>query len=437
MKPMKPMKPWLPAALSLMLVGWGANQFAALMTLYRVEHGFTELAVASMLGIYVLGLMPGLLVGGPLSDRIGRRSLTLLAVVLSLFASFVMAFGGLAAEAIYAGRLIAGVATGIAMAATTGWIKELSQPPYDLHASAGAGARRSSLLMATGFLIGPVISAVLAQVAPLPEVLPYVLHILLLAPFLILVRRLPETLQRRTRSSIPAGWRASSARHPRFSRVVGPVAPWAFAASTIGYAVVPLLSEQPGTGQLPYAAGVVTLTLGAGLLVQTVARRLDTAESGRGILTALLVTLVGLLMAFLAAVMQDPWVGAAAAAALGAGYGLAFVTGLLEVQRIAPPQELGALTGIYYSIVYIGFLTPTVLAFLGNWFDRKSLILAVAVLCLGSVVSVLINYRRHLPSYGNFREQGRSRGKVLQPAGKEHRDSRMLPRRRTVRFHRK
>ena len=145
-----PHRLWLPAALSLTLVGWGANQFASLLAMYRQEYGFSELAVTAMLGIYVAGLVPALLLGGPFSDAAGRKRVALGAIALSVVASAAMLFGTLSPVPLFAGRLLAGIATGMAMAATTSWIKELSQAPWEEHAQIGAGARRASLFSAGG-----------------------------------------------------------------------------------------------------------------------------------------------------------------------------------------------------------------------------------------------------------------------------------------------
>jgi hypothetical protein len=38
------------------------------------------------------------------------------------------------------------------------------------------------------------------------------------------------------------------------------------------------------------------------------------------------------------------------------------VTGLQEVQRIAGPDDLAGLTAVYYSLSYLGFFVPAVLA---------------------------------------------------------------------------
>ena len=64
---------WLGAGLAVCMAGWGANQFTPMLLLYRSQLGLSAATVEAMFGLYAIGLMPGLLVGGSLSDRIGRR----------------------------------------------------------------------------------------------------------------------------------------------------------------------------------------------------------------------------------------------------------------------------------------------------------------------------------------------------------------------------
>ncbi|MGJ9404073.1 MFS transporter [Arthrobacter sp. KK5.5] len=383
---------WLPAGLSLMMVGWGANQFASLLAFYRQEHGFSELAVTAMLGIYVLGLIPALLVTGPVSDFAGRRRLTLGAILLSILASAIMACGGLGAAPLFVGRFVAGVATGIAMAAATSWIKELSQRPWAETPAAGAGARRASLLATAGFWLGPVVSGLVANWAPHPGILPCVLHMVLCVPLLAFTARLPET---RPRTNRPPGilHLLTTTPVPRFRRVVAPAAPWVFGSGTIGFAVVPGMIDDVGGSRVLYATAAVALTLGCGVAVQPLARRLDSDRSARALLASLGTVLAGLLVAVSAVVVQDPWTGLAASAVLGAGYGLLMVSGLLETHRAAGPHQMGALTGRYYTLAYLGFLTPTVLAFAGRWADPVAILAFVAVLCAASIATVAANAR--------------------------------------------
>src|SRR5699024_5834838 len=52
---------WLRAALAVFAVGWGANQFAPLLYMYRTGQGLTQSDVTAMFSVYIVGLLPTLL----------------------------------------------------------------------------------------------------------------------------------------------------------------------------------------------------------------------------------------------------------------------------------------------------------------------------------------------------------------------------------------
>ncbi|WP_271395537.1 MFS transporter [Neomicrococcus lactis] len=394
-------KYWLGAALSLLMVGWGANQFASLLALYRQEHGISELAVTAMLGIYVLGLIPALLRGGTLSDQRGRAGLTRLALVLAVVASVLMIGGSVWLWLLFVGRFVAGVATGLAMAVTTSWVKELSQAPYD-DAAFSTGAQRGSLYSASGFMLGAIVAGLLASFAPLPQVLPYAVHIALSLVMLAVIRALPETLhphRQAAHAALPTEDVALSKR--RFARVVGPAAPWVFGSVTTGFAVVPAFMANYGVNRLLYATACVGLVQGFGVLIQPLARKLDTPTSARALLVGMSTSAAGLGILALAMWLESPALGLLASTVLGCAYGTLMVSGLLETQRLAPVGQLGSYNGKYYTIAYIGFLGPTILAFVGQWLSPWWQLGLLAVLLLGSIVAVAANSRTALPRTAN------------------------------------
>lgn len=392
---------WLPPALSLLLVGWGANQFASMLAFYQDTYGFSQLSVTSMLGIYVGGLIPALLFGGRLSDRLGRKRAGVAALLITVVASLIMILGAWSGPMLYLGRLLAGVATGVAMAATSSWVKELSQAPWNPNDADGAGARRASLFTAAGFWLGPVVSGVIANFAPSPEILPYALHAVLCLPLVFILVRLPETRPTGPHGKTLQG-AASSEAYPgasrRFWRVVGPGAPWVFGGGTLGFAVIPGLLISLGDQLLIYSTIAVALTLGSGVLIQPLARKLDTPESARASLVAIGLTVIGLLIGILTGLLQNPWTGLVASCLLGAGYGLMLVAGMLETQRATAPEHMGSAMGKFYTLAYAGYLTPTVLAFFALWVDEMWLLASVVVLGLLSWGTILVNSKMSLPT---------------------------------------
>lgn len=390
-------KYWVAAALSILMVGWGANQFASLLALYRQEHGISELSVTAMLGIYVVGLVPALLKGGSLSDQRGRHGLTVFALVLTIVASVLMIIGSVWIPLIFVGRFVAGVATGLAMAATTSWVKELSQLPYD-DAGLGSGARRASFFSAGGFWSGPVVAGLLAATVPFPQTVPYIVHIILSVVLLFIVRKVPETHHASTAAATPPATAEQVFRaQERFRKVVAPAAPWVFGAGTIGFAVVPAYMANFGVDRLIYSTVCVALTLGCGVFIQSVARKLDDPSSANAILVSLGTSAVGLGLLALAMALGNPWIGLLSSAVLGSGYGMMLVSGLLETQRLAPVGQLGSYNGKYYTLAYIGFLAPTILAFLGLWIGPWWQLGIIAVLLAASIILVSLNSRTALP----------------------------------------
>jgi MFS family permease len=352
------MKGWRAAAFAVCAVGWGANQFAPMLLWYRDELALSAATVQATFAMYAVGLIPGLLLGGPVSDRIGRSAVVVPALAVSPVATLLLVGGQQQVALLFTGRLLAGAVSGAAFSAGSAWIKELSAPPYD-DAPDGAGARRATVAMTIGFGIGPLVTGLLAQWAPAAGTLPYVPHLTLTLPALALAWRAPETAGGR----IIGRRAAAGSRHPRFRWVVLPLAPWVFGSATIGFAYLPGLVIAKLHGLAIVFGGVVTLlTALAGVAVQPAARRLDRPGSSRLLAAGLGTVIAGVLLATGAAAAERPWLVVAATTVLGAAYGLCLVCGLLEVQRLTPPGELARTTALFQAASYLGFAAPYLLS---------------------------------------------------------------------------
>jgi MFS family permease len=400
---------WPIVAAAMFACGWGGNQFTPLLLMYRRAGGYSTLSVDAFLGAYVVGLIPGLLLAGPISDRRGRRPVLVLGTVASVVASVVLCFGAQGAWAIYAGRLVTGLAVGIAMSVGSSWVKELSAEGAD----SGLAARRASLCQTVGFGLGAGVAGALAQWGPWPMVLPYLVHVVITVALPVLLLRVPETRARRAGSTGSTGsagsvWQLCAGllgdlRVPpharrRFRLVVLPIAPWIFGAAGLAYAVMPqLVGARVGSWGLAYATALTVLMLGTGAAVQPLAKRLQagrgTAGSGRAPVVAMAVMLAGTVLCVVDSLLLSPWLAAFGAALLGAAYGITVVSGLLEIQRMAGPDDLAGLTGIYYTLAYLGFLLPTVLATLSVWIPYPVMLAAVAAAALGCLAVVVFGAR--------------------------------------------
>ncbi len=95
---------WRSVGLLLFAVAWGANHFAPLLLVYRQRLALDAAAPAMLFGMYALGLVPGLLLAGPLSDRRGRRAIVLPSAVVALGASTLLGAFGASFAATWGGR---------------------------------------------------------------------------------------------------------------------------------------------------------------------------------------------------------------------------------------------------------------------------------------------------------------------------------------------
>lgn len=133
---------WMRVGLALFIIAFGANLFAPLLPAYRAVAGLSQSHVTFLLAIYVAGLVPALLIGGPLSDVRGRKALIRPALVLSAVGSLILILGVTGSVLVLAvGRFVVGAAIGLVMAAGAAWLQELSAgPPH-------VGARRATVFL--------------------------------------------------------------------------------------------------------------------------------------------------------------------------------------------------------------------------------------------------------------------------------------------------
>lgn len=391
---------WLAVATATFAIAWGGNEFTPLLVMYRTRGDFSPLAVDLLLFAYVLGIVPALLIGGPLSDRFGRRRLMLPAPVLAALGSTILAAGADSEVTLAVGRVFSGLALGLAMAVGGSWIKELSSPPWD---DRDTGARRAAMSLTAGFGLGAGTAGVLAQWAPAPTVLSYAVNVAMALVAAVLLVGAPETRAPR-RNGIPAGarsnfrcWNAVSAPNRRFWLVVVPVAPWVFGAAASAYAVLPaLMTHRAAAAPIAFSALLCAVTLGVGFAVQHLGRCLG-GDGLRGVLIALVLLVLGMGIAAWAASVLTVWAALAAAAVLGAGYGMALLAGLQEIQHIAGPDDLAGLTAIFYGVSYLGFAVPAALAFLSQrwaWLTYPVMFSAGGLAAIGCLLVVLAGAKR-------------------------------------------
>ncbi len=385
---------WLPVALLLVAVGWGSNQITPLLVVYQRALPASTGTIEAMFAVYALGLIPGLLVAGPISDARGRRVVVIPAAVLSLVATLALVAGERTLWLLFVGRLLAGVSSGGAFGAGTAWVRELSRPPHG-DVSEHVAARRAAVAMTLGFALGPLVAGFLAQWAPKSLLVPYMPHVLLIVTVLLVIGVCPETV---THGPRPAKTREIAQSKPvRLPKAVMVMAPWVFMAPAIAFALLPSVvgAQRAGTAPrswLPSPRFVPWL----GFSCQPLARRLDTeTQDGRAATFGLVVLVAGLALAAFTAASHILWMLFPCAVVLGAAYGMCLVAGLVEVQRAATPEKLAQLAAIFYAPTYTGFAAPYLLAIVSHLAGYPILLSVTAGLALLTALGVRVSTSDH------------------------------------------
>lgn len=347
---------WRRAAFALFAVAAGTNVPTPLLLVYRDTLGLGPDVLTAAFGVYAAGLVPAIVLAGPLSDRLGRRRVLLPLIVLAAGTSLLMIMAASSVAVLFAGRFLQGAVSGAAFSVGSAWVAELSAL-----AGAGAAGRRAAVAMTAGFSLGPLSSGVLAQYGPLPTTLPYLLHVVVVAAGLVAALGLPETVDLTPQRPQGGGPMVLPGDRRVLLTVLLPMSVCVYAFPSVVIAAVPLLVETSAPPVL--LTGVLAgITLGAGAIAAPLQRRLGRWTAATGVALGV----VGYAFATLGAGTGSPPVLLAAALTLGSGGGLVLSAGLGLAARLAQPSRRGALAATFLATAYLGFSTPFLTAVLAE-----------------------------------------------------------------------
>lgn len=342
------------AAAGVFAVGMaGTTLPTPLYGLYREQIGFSELIVTVVFAVYAIGVIAALLIAGDFSDVLGRRPVLLSALGLSVLSAVCFLFqNGL--PLLFAGRLLSGFSAGLLSGAATAAVLELAPPGLRARAAFAATAANMG-----GLGCGPLLSGILAQYAPWPLRLPFLVHIVLLMAALAVTGALPETVARRT---------PRPPLHPQ-GMVVPPPARAAFVpaglAAFAGFSLLGLftavapgfLAQTLGVHNLAVIGAVVFSVFGSSTVGQLLTGRMGARRAlpaGCLLMTAgMAVVATSLLTESLPVLVVGAMVG-------GLGQGMSFRAGLAAVSAVAPDEHRGATISAFFVVAYVGISVPVV-----------------------------------------------------------------------------
>ena len=377
-------------------VGWGANQFSPMLIVYRHELDLRAGAVAGLFAVYAATLIPGLLAGGPASDRFGRRAVLLPLVVASPVATLLLMVEPRSLLVIIIGRALAGLCSGVVFSSATAWVQDLS-------AGSGMSARRSALALTAGFGLGPFTAAMLAQFAPEPAVVPYIPHLVIGAVAAIVVWPVPGGTPAHRERGLPV-----ALRQRPFWLGIAPSAPFVF--GTISIAIVVLPEEVTSAKSLSagFAGLMIAFAFISGAGIQQLARRMEIRLPFSGNVAGQCCAVAGALIAIPAVAGPNETLAVVAAVFLGLSYGLNLVAGLQQSERLADAGDRGAIIAGYYVLAYLGFGAPYLVDALNLAAGRTGAFVIIA--CVAGALA--------LWTYGYSRALARPRVEPVIPTAK-------------------
>jgi hypothetical protein len=253
----------------------GSTVLTPLYVVYKQAFGFSQITLTLIYAVYVVGNLLALLMFGRVSDSIGRRPVTLAAMGVALMSALVF----LTARNVVSldiARILSGFAIGVGAGTGTAWLAELIAQEDK--------SRAALVATSTNFLglgLGALASGMLAEYAPLPLRLTFIVYLAALAVVAFLMRPFqiaPAAEQRATPAA--ASGRTPAAVDPTATRPVlqPPVTTPGAGTPTTGGPVA-------STGSTPAATNTpaATPTPGAAELLAEATRLLDAGQTDRAI----------------------------------------------------------------------------------------------------------------------------------------------------------
>lgn len=111
---------------ALFAVAFGANVPPLLLLVYQQRLHLSAAALTAMFGAYAVGLVPALLVSGPVSDRLGRRRLRVPFVALAPVSTYLFLPAADVEWLLIVARFLQGVVVGVVFSVATAWLVELT-----------------------------------------------------------------------------------------------------------------------------------------------------------------------------------------------------------------------------------------------------------------------------------------------------------------------
>lgn len=329
----------------------GSTLVTPLYTFYQRSFGFSNITLTLIYAIYVLGNLAAPMLFGRLSDQIGRRPITLIALGIAVVATVMFLFAR-GTPTLFGARALSGFAIGLATGTAAAWLA-------DLNADDKRNASlESTTANAVGAGVGPLVAGIIAQYSQWPLRLPFLLYIPALLVVGAFVFRAPETVKRRAsrisfepRIGVPNEIRAD---------FIAPAVTVFGTFALLGYyaSLVPTVLGDELHRQSPLlAGGIVAELFFVTAIVIYMTRNMNSRTATLADLWFLLPSIATLL---LAQELQSVVLMLLAAALCGTAARLGYRGTLQVVNELAPRDRRAEVVSAFFIVIFAGNSIPVI-----------------------------------------------------------------------------
>lgn len=330
----------------------GSTIVTPLYSLYAQQFGFSGVVLTLIYAAYVIGNLISLFFFGGVSDRSGRRRIVLRAMAAAAVCTGIYFFAT-SASWLFVARALSGFSIGLAAGAGTAWIAELDAHDRTRATLVAVGSNFA------GLALGPLISGLLAQYAPRPLQLPFLIYIGLVAVTAVFIARSPETVD--SHAARATAGRTSVAIPPSIrARFIAPAVTAFTVFSLYGF----YFSLAPGVlidsihQSNRAVGGAVVFELG---LVSAATIVVTRSLASRTCMLLALVLLIPALALLIAAQAEGSLTLLLFGTALsGISGALGYRGSLQVVNEIAPPDQRAAVSSVYFIVCFLANSLPVI-----------------------------------------------------------------------------
>ncbi len=343
------------ASLGMGLMMASASAPSPFYPVLQQQMGFSNLTMTGIFAVYAIVLLCTLLIGGSSSDHLGRRPVLSAAFVL-LAVSAMTFLEATSASGLLLARALQGVACAFLLSTLSATVVDLEPPDRP-----GVAAVYNSVIPLGGLAAGALASGLVMQQAQAPKIDVFGAVTVISLILSGMVWLMPETSPRhegllqalRPRLGLPARTKAAF-----WGSAPAIVAGWATGGLYLSLGA-PIMAVTFGIHNFLVQTLVVALLSGMGAVACFAARGYTPRQIMLYGSTALA---LGTALSLLGIALQSLQVYLIALAGAGTGFGTCFYGAMRTIVPLSTADERGELFASIFTLSYIAFGLPTILA---------------------------------------------------------------------------